>query len=106
MIRFIICLSLILPRLAIAKETPASEGSHLYIQYDGVFMDELTYKDYVFKALRYDDIRQERDSLQMDFDEYKEFSKSYCDYLEMPDFWIAGAVFLLGVVVGHAARGN
>ncbi len=83
------------------KEIPLNEHTTYVTTFDGVFMDEYTYKDYVFKAVRYENLSTDYDKLVMDFDEFKEAAKEPCSFLELPSTWFMVGVIVTGFTAGY-----
>ena len=81
-------------------EIPLNEHTQYWTLFDGVYMDEATYKDYVFKAVRYERLEKDHKNLLVDFEDFKEEAKEPCSFFEMPSTW-----FLVGVIVTGFAAG-
>lgn len=85
------------------KEIPLSEHRAFTPSYDGVFMDEVTYKDYVFKAISYDKLEDSHRTLMLDYENYKESKLESCGIFGTDNvmFWVG--IFLTGAVVGYVS---
>lgn len=94
---------MILPKLGMSAEIPLSEGTTYNTLFDGVYMDERTYKEYVFKSVNYDDLYKSHNQLVIDFEQYKE-SDDPCQVFELPETWFIMTVFFLGVIGGIATQ--
>lgn len=94
---------MILPVQGMTKEIPLSEHTQYWTLFDGVYMDESTYRDYVFKAVSYDKLKRNHEELLIDFEEYKESKLESCGIFGSDNvaFWVG--IFLTGVAVGYVS---
>ena len=97
-----ICLCMILPVSGMAEEIPLSEHQKYTTRFDGVFMDESTYKDYVFKAISYERLSKDHDALVLDFEQYKDEATDACNVFQLPSTWFILGVVVTGFAVGYA----
>jgi len=85
---------------AIADEIYLSEGQKYQVLYDGVYLDESIYKDYVFKALRYEYLSDDFDKINDKFKDYRDNAEDQCGILTKHGSWFMFSLFLSGTMIG------
>jgi hypothetical protein len=101
--RLLICLCMILPVHGMTAEIPLNEHTQYWTLFDGVYMDEATYKDYVIKSVNYDKLVVSHKDLLMDFEEYKEESEAGCGPLTTHGGWFIVGLLVTGFGLGYAS---
>lgn len=79
-----------------------SEGQKYITLFDGVYMDEQTYKDYVFKHEAYDKLNMDHTILLVDFENYKQDKTRHCSIFENYGVLFFVGILITGVTIGVA----
>jgi hypothetical protein len=84
-----------------ANEKMVSEGEKFLATYDGVFLTEAIYRDYVIKAEKFERLQNNYDELQFEYDKFQESNDRGCviDVCGGPYWFIGGLIIGVSLTI-------